>query len=165
MIVALDIAQRVVDALQGKNCWYVSCGGSAGTSFELALGAKLPRRHVFKNRENPTEFDKYEGESNLLVWCTWRLDGPNGPVASSDNLSNKMLKVLRSLAGARVKNVNIEKPGWDIRLEFSNRLTLRVFCDHLPGDPTFDGNWDLFTQDRVISIGVGSKCEVESRPL
>ncbi len=59
--------------------------------------------------------------------------------------------------------VEIDMTGWDLIIQFANDLTLRVFCDHVPGNPGFDGNWELFQQDKVVSIGVGSVCEVAPR--
>jgi hypothetical protein len=53
-------------------------------------------------------------------------------------------------------------PGWDLTIGFSNALILRIFCDHV-GNPSVDGNWDLWLVDKRISIGAGSACEVEQR--
>src|SRR2546430_12818252 len=83
---AVDTAharETVIQALLGKPCWYVSCGGSVGATFQLAFGAKIPRDHVVNNRAHSDEYRHFEGEANLLVWCTWRLDGPETPRSNS----------------------------------------------------------------------------------
>ena len=36
-----EIANQAEVAIRGKKCWYVSCGGSAGTTFQLALGERV----------------------------------------------------------------------------------------------------------------------------
>jgi hypothetical protein len=150
-------------ALLGKTCWHVSCGGAALNTFELALGAKIPRAEPLYDRSRADEYDQFEGEANLLVWCTWRLDSVASPLTSSDDTQEHAIAALCRLVGQTVTSVCVDLPGWDLRLEFSGGLNLHVFCDHLPGDPSFDGNWDLFLPDRIISIGVGSRCESEAR--
>ncbi len=150
-------------ALLHKKCWYVSCGGSAANTFQLALGDKLPRRQAIPNRVYHDEFDNFEGEANLLVWCSWRLDSSSGPLSSSDDMSEHVLPALKALIGREIADVRIDLPGWDLHLTFSEDRVLHVFCDHVPGDPSFDGNWDLTLPDRIIGIGVGSKWEEEMR--
>jgi hypothetical protein len=152
----------VIHALLGKPCWYVSCG-AVGSTFELAFGKKVPRQQLIRNDEHAEEFRRFEGEANLLVWCTWRLDESTRPVTSSDDADEGIFRTLPRLTGAVVADVLVEMPGWDLVIRFSNDLTLRVFCDHVPGDPSFDGNWELWQPDRVIAVGVGSVCEVEPR--
>ena len=118
---------------------------------------------ILRNEAHSDEYRKYEGEANLLVWCTWRLDSTEQPISSSDDTTEHVVQALEALAGREVLNAVINLPGWDIDLSFSGGLVLHVFCDHLPGDPSFDGNWELFLRDRVISVGVGAMCEVEAR--
>jgi hypothetical protein len=153
----------VIDALFGKPCWYVSCGGAAGPTFQLAIGGKIPRQCPLRNDAHSEEYRQFEGEANLLVWCTWRLDDARGPVTSSDDSDKGIDSGLNRLVGAAITDAAIDLPGWDLQVGFSNGLRLRVFCDHVPGDPSFDGNWELWLPDRVISVGVGSVCDVESR--
>lgn len=159
-----ESADIVVAALSGKNCWHVSCGGAAANTFKLALGAKIPRAESESSfLGNSDEHDRYEGEANLLVWCSWRLDSDVAPLTSSDDTQKNVVVTLNRLVGQTILKVGIEMPGWDLRIDFSDRLSLRIFCDHVPGDPSFDGNWDLFLRDQIISIGVGSQFESESR--
>jgi hypothetical protein len=72
----------MVDSLRELPCWYVSCGGAVGPSFQLALGNRVLRNRPLKNSAHPDEFRRFEGEANLLVWCSWRLDGSEGPRTS-----------------------------------------------------------------------------------
>ncbi len=66
----MDISLEVTRALEGKECWYVSCGGAVGSTFELVFGKKIPRRHVVRNPAHSEDFRNFEGEANLLVWCS-----------------------------------------------------------------------------------------------
>ena len=87
----------------------------------------------------------------------------HGPRSSSDDAEAGRTRELTKLVGSIVEDVKIELPGWDLMLAFSNGLALRVFCDHVPGDPSFSDNWELCRQEDRIVIGVGSICEIEPR--
>ena len=71
--------------LRGLPCWHVSVGGSTLPTFQLALGAKIPRAIPLQNPMQPAEYRDNDGEANLLVWCSWRLDAPDRPLTSSDD--------------------------------------------------------------------------------
>src|SRR5262245_31199240 len=134
----------LVDGLRGLRCWYVSCGGAAGPTFQLALGGKVPRKVPLKNPAHSEDYRRHEGETNLMDWCSWRLDGPDRPFTSSDDSEEGMTRELARLVGASVESVAVVAPAWDLTVAFSNGLCLRVFCDHLPGEPSFNGNWELW---------------------
>ena len=161
-----DVTKDIVDEVQRslhRTCWNVGCGGAALTTFELALGEKVPRSIVVPNDALSYDIRHYEGEANLLVWCSWRLDGPDAPLTSWDDTVENVERVLEGLVGRTIEHVRVDLPGWDLHLDFTGGLRLHVFCDHVPGDPSFDGNWTLYLTNKLISIGVGSKCEVEPR--
>lgn len=160
----LEVQAEVIQALTGKPCWYASCGGAVGSTFELTFGAKIPRRDVVQNDLHSEEFRRFEGESNLFVWCSWRLDDSTRPLSSSDDTKEHINDALNRVVGTVVTDVRIEMPGWDLHVGFSNGLTLRVFCDHLPGDPTFSDNWELCLRDKYIVVGLGSVFGIEARP-
>ena len=155
----------VADVKRGlcNMCWYASCGGAALSTFELAFGKKIARSVIARASAASDEFCEFEGEANLLVWCTWRLDDAAGPITSSDDTTANVVRSLKQLVGHNVVDVQVDLPGWDLHLEFTGGLRLHVFCDHVPGDPSWDGNWELFLSDKMIAIGVGSKCEIEPR--
>jgi hypothetical protein len=62
-----------------------------------------------------------------------------------------------------VDELTLVPPAWDLTLAFSNGLSLRVFCDHVPGNPSFDGNWELWRQDRAAIVGPGARYVMETR--
>jgi hypothetical protein len=163
---AEDFAHDVmpfVQALRGQHCWYVSTGGAAGSTFELALGEKRRRDRPLRNRSHSKEFREFEGEFGLLVWCAWRLDGPDGPVTSWDDTLEHIKSQLSRLQGAKVRSASVTAGAWDLLVTFWNGLRLRVFCDHVPGDPSFDGNWELWRPDRALYVGPGNHMEFEAR--
>jgi hypothetical protein len=154
---------KLVASLKGLECWYVSCGGAAASTFQLALGKKLRRARPLKNTAHPEEFRQFEGEAGLYVWCAWRLDGVDSPLTSWDDTQESMQAGLTKLTGARISAVVSIPPAWDLNIEFSNALCLRIFCDHVPGDPSFDGNWDLTRGDKAIAVGPGAKFRIDER--
>jgi hypothetical protein len=154
---------KAILSLPGLACWYVSCGGAAGSTFELSFGQEVRRRFPLKNSAHSAEFRQFEGEVSLLVWCAWRLDSPDTCLTSWDDTNDSVERELTKLVGARVRSIDLVGPCWDINLMFSNSLCLRVFCDHVPGEPSFDGNWDLTTQEVLIAIGPGTNYTIEDR--
>lgn len=155
---------RLIPSLKGLECWYVSCGGAAGSTFQLSLGGKVRRPVPLKNPAHSEEFRQFEGEAGLYVWCAWRLDGSDGPLTSWDDTEESIEAGLAQLIGSRIDSVEVVPPAWDMNLKFSNSLWLHVFCDHVPGDPSFEGNWDLRTQNVSIAVGPGTEYTTELRP-
>jgi hypothetical protein len=144
-----------VTGLIGLRCWYVSGGGSAGSSFSLALGGKVARDKPLKNTAHSEDFRHFEGEASLLIWCSWRLDGPMEALASSDELPDVGIpKLERELTGCTISQAMVAGGACDLRLVF-DEVTLNVFCDHVPGDPSFDGNWQLSRLGQLLAAGPG----------
>jgi hypothetical protein len=161
----LDELSRLIPELCGLECWRVSCGGAAGSTFQLALGEKVPLPTPAippeKTKYFADGFPDFEGEACILVWCAWRLDGPNGPITSWDDAQHGVEAGLQKLIGQKIESIDLLPPAWDANLTFSNGFRLRIFCDHVPGDPSFDGNWDLRIRNTTIGFGPGSKYEIE----
>ena len=169
-------------ALSGKRCWHAYV--SAGSTFGLDLGRKLRRDpceaerlgkalddRVAKRGAPAAEHEKqaveFKGESHMIVWCTWRLDGPTGPLASSDLEAEPCQAALEQVVGKKVQHVTIG-PGWELSLAFSTGLLLSAFPDHVGPGASIDTNWELWRRDRAYFIREDLSCEVldsELRPL
>jgi hypothetical protein len=118
------------------------------------------------NLRNPAvsdEFRRFEGEAKLLVWCAWRVDGPEGPVSSWDSGDQGTAINLECLMGTTIISAAVRAPAWDLDAGFSTGLILHIFCDHLPPDPSFDGNWELWLPDQAMFVGPGTRCRIEPR--
>lgn len=162
--ITTDIAIQLRSRLIGMPCWYVNSGGAlVGSTFSLALGGQIPRQTPLTNPSHSEDYRKYEGEANLIVWCTWRLDGPDAPETSSDDTEAAIQSALQGLVGSQIVDVIIERPAWDLRILFSPFHRLQLFCDHVPGEPSFDGNWELHMKDKAFYFGPGTAMEVEQR--
>jgi hypothetical protein len=153
----------LVNSIRGLRCWYVSCGGAVGPTFQLALGDKVPRSRPLKNPAQSEEYRQFEGEANLLVWCSWRLDANEGPLTSSDDDDAGISTHLQRLAGATVQSVSLTSSALDLTVSFSGDLTLRIFCDHVPNSPSYDGNWELWRKEEALFIGPGARVVTEVR--
>jgi hypothetical protein len=108
--------------------------------------------------DNP--FSTHRGEVSLYVWCSWRLDGPEDALASSDQDPETFMPVLTTLVGREVTSVNVGAGACDLLVQFGD-LALRVFCDHVLPDPSFDGNWEAVVGEIAVAVGPGHKAEIE----
>ena len=162
--VTKDISVELRSKLIGLECWYANAGGKhVGSTFSLAFGERILREVPLSNVAHSEEYRKYEGEVNIVVWCTWRLDGRDAPESSSDDTDGGIQSGLSQLLGCRIADVIVERPAWDLRLLFVPFHRLQLFCDHVPGEPSFDGNWELYLRDEAFYFGPGTKMEKESR--
>jgi hypothetical protein len=161
---ATDLSQDIktyVHSLCGLRCWHVSVGGGCTMpTFQLALGEKVRRARPLMNRHQPEEYRQFEGEFGVLVWCPWRMDSPQGPVTSWYDTEEHICEHLRRLVGAKVRAASVSGPGRDLRITFANRLTMCVFCDKIAGDPTWDGNWEMWGHGQQLVIAAGSRVEI-----
>lgn len=149
--------------LIGLPCWYVSAGGCTLPSFQLALGARVPRDRPLANRAQAEEFRTHQPEAGLLVWCSWRLDEPGQETTSSDSQPEPLLAGLGRLVGRSVERVALTGPARDLTLGFTGGATLRVFCDRVASDGSGGGqeNWSLHRADGVLFAGPGHAWGVE----
>jgi hypothetical protein len=153
--------KRYLSYIVNLECWYVNAGSGVGSSFSISLGKKVPRKFPLKNPKQSEEYRKYEGEAKLLIWCSWRLDSKIAPIASSDEGSTVIESSLKILIGKKILAVEVFEPALDLCIACSEDLQLHVLCDHIPGNPSFDGNWDIKVRDTLISAGPGFKLEKE----
>lgn len=88
--------------------------------------------------------------------CTFGARGgieSHDAVASSDQDFDQASPLLQTLVGQHVTDVVVDGRCLDLRLILGN-LNLRVFCEHVPPEPSFDANWEL-TIEQVGSLVVG----------
>jgi len=151
-------------ALVGKKCWYVACVRDA-PRFDLALGKKIPRRRFLANPRHSTEYRRYEGEVELVVWCSWRIEGRTGPLASFSEALPVVHQKLQMLVGRRIQGVQVARPTWDLTLSFTRGLALTLFCDHVGADPFYKTNWELQMPDYRLYVCANSKVKVSRGAL
>ena len=155
-------AAVVQTCLINRNCWLVN-SGRVGSVFELAFEPRIRRSVPLQAADYSEDFRFFEGESNLLVWCTWRLDGSQGPLTGSDNYEPALH--LSRLINQYIYKIDIDPNSWDMNLFFTDSLILRIFCDHVPPDCSFNGNWDISIQHNILSGGPGNAYSAETRSI
>jgi hypothetical protein len=154
-------ATEITSVLLGRKCWRVYCGGSVGSTFQLALGRKL-LRHPGVGKRRRSRLSPYEGEFGLMVWCSWQLNSIKGAVTGSDDESPRLVEGLRLLEGKRTLRVSIQDR-WYLRIDFSGGMTLSVLPTHIGPKASFNGNWEAWTPEVCYAIGTDLTCEVEPR--
>lgn len=144
--------RKMLAKMAGKPCWYVACGGAAGSSFSLAIGGKEKCESPLKNKAHPLAFRANDPEFGLLVWCTWRLSRNGKVFVTSDDCGNKRgsADLLRRLRGRKVLRVSSRTEFCDLVVGFSGAFRLDVFCDHGRIAPSIEANWELFNGARYI---------------
>lgn len=175
---------EIKSSLLGRKCWYAYC--SVGNTFKVVMGRKIPRdaqdlarREKLARRPGArdqatagrdplaSQWARFRGESELLVWCSWRLDDARGPLTSWDDQPERCEAGIRRLIGHAVRAVEIGA-GWNLRLDFAGGLVLSVMPDHVGPSARFDGNWELWRPDQAYLIGTDLGCRVidrENRPM
>lgn len=149
--------------IHGNSCWHVSAGGVSWPSVMLALGEKIPRDRPLRNEAQPAVFRENDPSVSLLIWCSWRVELPKGPMGSSDGgeTSERMVK---EISGKRVQSCEHFAPGHDLTVTFDDLTVLRVFADHVDAvECSFEQNWELTTPSFEVSAGPGSNIQVRSR--
>ncbi|TPW21787.1 MAG: hypothetical protein FD126_337 [Elusimicrobia bacterium] len=138
---------RAIKALKGERCWYVSCGGRVGASFQLAFGGKVKREFPINNKAHSPAFRNNDPEFGLLVWSSWRLSKGSWILATSDEWDERADSAarLRSLKGLRVSQAVAQGAFSDLSLAFSDGKRLDVFCDRFRTRSSIENNWELFS--------------------
>lgn len=149
-----ELCEQVV----GKEIWHVGTSEAAGNSFSLALGGRVPREARLKGATDD-EFSASRGEFGLYVWCTWRLETGLG-VASSDQSQVVFQRELKRLLFEKVRAFSVRGRFCDLVLRTDN-CVLQAFCDHMPPDSSFDGNWELEYPGGALNVGPGDRVEIE----
>lgn len=146
-------------AVVGKRCWDINAGPGLGASFSLSLGEKSLREPPLARSRRPPD-EQFISEYKILVWCTWRLDGPSAPVTSSDQEENNIATGLSVVVNQYVAGISATAPAWDLVIDFDRGYRLSVFCDHLPENSTIEQNWELWHHNVGLLTGPGYAWEI-----
>ncbi len=151
--------------LVGKECWGTVAGEGAGSFISLEIGDKIPRRKLVDNSALEMIVRNYEGEYGLSIECAWRLDSDKEVICGSwddNSKKGKMLQGLNLLVGRHITRVDLLKPAWDLTVEFSDSLILKIFCDQTNEEDEND-NYMLFTSTEILVIGSRGRLDFEQR--
>lgn len=151
--------------LVGKECWGIIAGKGTGSFVNFEIGHKIPRKKVIENPSLGKALRNYEGEYNLSLECAWRLDSDKEVICGAwddNSKGGKMLEGLNLLVGRRITRISLSKPSWDLTVEFSDALTLKIFCDQT-NEKDRNDNYMLFTPAEIITVGHKGRLESEQR--
>ena len=119
------------DALQdlvGLRCFSAIAGSGVEFAFALHLGEKQRRFLRLANQRLSFLQRTYEGSHMLVVECTWRLDGPDGVIASCfDRAKPWTFPAVGGLQLCRARRDQRGNPPWEdglrcaMRMSWSNR--------------------------------------------
>jgi len=149
--------------LINKECWGFVAGKGTGSVFSLRIGEKIPLEEPVDNPNLPEDIRNNESEFSLFVECVWRIDSNKKIICGAwdDNSKNgKMLKGLKMLMNSTITAVNIYEPAFDLIIEFSSGVFLKIFCDQINEVDEYD-NYTFFTPSGWITVGTRSKLTVE----
>jgi hypothetical protein len=150
--------------LLGQPCWAVAAGAGTGSLLSLHFGRKLPRIPPINNPAVTPELRNHEGEAVLFIECRWSVTSKAKALfdTDGDGSAAAMTKAAKRLAGASVRQVNVEIPPRAFSLHFDNGLTLGVTADDPdPEDP--HDNYTFAAQGRSFVIGQDLRLRVEPR--
>ena len=151
--------------LKGQVCWGFVAGAGTGSLLSLSLGGRVPRKAPARNPHLTDEQRMFDGELGLFVECVWRLDSASEVVCGAwdDNSADgPMLVGLRRLVGRAVTAVRTEGPAFDLRVDFGDSLTLRVFSDAVNRAEARD-NYSLLVPGAVYTVGTRGALRKEPR--
>jgi len=154
-----NIYSRMKDAI-GKKCWNVTVGGCTLPQFTMALGKKIRMQEPVNNPSLPKAARIFEGEVSFFIRCSWRLEHGGSIVVTSDDKEELITSALDCLVGRTLEQIKLERPAWDLCLEFSDRWRLKVFADCEIHGYSILRNWHFRIAKNSIYAGPGENIDV-----
>jgi hypothetical protein len=155
----------LLQQVEGLVCWraYTSMGNSPGLFFGNTVNL-FPTHSVRRRAEwKHIPVTRSTAEIIFIIWCTWRLDATEVTITSSDDRADTAEEEVQKLSGRRLISALAAPPAGDLTLTFSGDRCLKVFCDHVPGQPSYHGNWQLKVPESRVLVGPGSYCTYENK--
>jgi hypothetical protein len=143
---------RWLDLLRGKPCWHVN-GASVYPTLGFQFGGRVRMEKPLPRAPHDSPVRQHQGEFRMIVWSSWRLDGPGGAITSSDQEQENIIAKTAVLTDRTVERADVRAPAWDLLLHFAGGYVLNVFCDHVKGDCSTETNWELWQGDRALIVG------------
>lgn len=155
----------ITNLLIGKACWGITGGEGTGSVIGIDIGEKIVRKKPLKNEYLSKDQKAYQGEYDLFVECSWRIDSTEEVICGSkdaiDNL-DAMVKGLNRLVGQKIVSVEASIPAYDLEICFDNDLKLKIFCDET-NESEGNDNYTIGTPNGNYIIGCKSQLNIEKR--
>jgi hypothetical protein len=157
---ALDLVRHVI----GRSCWSAMSSQRTDWVIVLDLGQKHRRTMRLANPRLSFLQRTFEGEYSFLIECAWRLDGPDGVVAScfdENHPGGPMQKGLSALEGRAVEDVSVVNTALDLTITFAHGFVLRCLSTEV--DPKRKrNNWSLWSPNGLVTIGPSGRLVIET---
>ena len=116
--------------LKDKPLWGMSAGNKKGCNLHFRFGAELPEEKQIFLINVPDAYPReYQGEYDLFIKCTWRLDSQEKVLCSNKSYFRTVCRGLNKIKGKVVRDIELHFPGYDLTLYFDKGLTFKIFCD------------------------------------
>ena len=100
-----------------------------------------------------------EPGSYLRVECAWRVDGPDGPLAASEDDRASIKRVLDELGSVTVQSAQVDVPSFELQLLLDRGHRLGVFPIYAQDHEC--ENWTVHAPDgQVIVAGPGKTVRI-----
>jgi len=156
---------RSLHFLVGKPCWGIVAGDGTGSTVELFLGNKLPRKRVSANKTLDQEIRENDPEFNIFIQCSWRLVSESGIICSSSwssQVNGLALEVgLAQLKSLKVVSVDLNSKTLDLSITFENQITMSIFNDYV-GEGDEDDSYWINSPEACFSVN-GTNVSITNR--
>ena len=173
-----------------ETLWAALVGGPGDYMLSLHLGAQERRSARLANPRLSFLQRTYEGSIGFLIECPWRLDGPDGSLASYlaflEPLPAPVDGALSQMIGLKLLSFHLDARSKDLDLNFEGDLRLRCFCAEM--NVTFEpppraqavdsketrrrnrtkvrNNWSFWTPEGSVVVGPSGQISTsEEQPL
>jgi len=143
--ITIDELRSAMWQFQGSRCWNV-CTCECAQSLRLSFGKAVESR-VY----NQSLKKRYDGQYELFVLCSWRLDSPDSRICGAGCDHDKIKQTASCLIGDTFESIEIIPPFCDATVHFRSGKKLRIFCDYFDKDGS---NW--FCSDKESWYDAGN---------
>jgi hypothetical protein len=156
--------EEALQDLIGCRCFSAISGSGVEFAFALHLGEKQRRFLRLANQRLSFLQRTYEGSHTLLVECTWRIDGPDGVLASCFDRAKPAGErdaAVEDLVDRAVEAIEVGRPGLDLHVRFEGGLVLHVFATEVD-ENSKRNNWTYACPFATVTVGPRSRLTMES---
>jgi hypothetical protein len=162
-----QLNERLTTAV-GQVVWSGVVGPRGDSVIALELGEKLRRAVRLSNPELSFVHRTFEGSHRFVIECPWRLDGPEGIVATSSALLSRDAPPsldLVELANRAVEHATGGALGLDLELVFSGGYRLHCLSTEIgkAAAARKRGNWSYWCPEGSVAVGPGGQIQIETR--
>ena len=140
--------QRLID----KECWGIVEGKGTGSIVNFKFGAKIPLDEPIDNVHLSYELNNFESEFSLFISCVWRVDSSTKVHFGAWTEHEFVRQGTEQIIGQTIKSLELSEPAFDLKVTFSNDVSLNIFCDQTNEEDSND-NYDFFTPEIIHTVG------------